>query len=64
MNIWYSFIVTILSLFIIILFPYREYIDYAMFGYIVFLISVNRYELHKISKKLKDKNEDINNKHR
>ncbi|NCD07744.1 MAG: hypothetical protein EOL97_16670 [Spirochaetia bacterium] len=42
-----------MSVLLIILFPMPEYRDYVMFGLLVFVVSINRWESDKILKQIK-----------
>lgn len=55
MKMWYSAVVTAMSIIVVILFPMQEYRDYVMFGFLVFIISINRWESDRILKSINNK---------
>lgn len=50
---WYSIVVTIMSILIVILCPFEEWKEYVMFGFLVLIVSINRWESDKILKEIK-----------
>ena len=54
MKAWYSTAVTALSIVVVMLFPMQEHKEYVMFGILVFIISINRWESDKILKTIND----------